>query len=116
METCLAGETPESISDVLVERSLQLSAAQFSLQSKATELENLKRDFELLQVTYLICIQMCMYILVISCTNSEGFPFHSGSYPLYSLYFLCNADNEDLESLTTVFSICKLSHFHLLQV
>lgn len=86
METCLAGETPESISNVLVERSLQLSAAQFSLQSKATELEDVKKDLELLQVTYLICIEMCMYILVLKFVQTlRIFLFILG--PIHSTWF-----------------------------
>ena len=51
METCLAGESPESIKSVLVEKSVQLSNAECSLQTNMAELEKFKHELSLLQVS-----------------------------------------------------------------
>lgn len=50
METCLAGQGSESINSVLVEKSVQLSAAECALKTNMAELAEVKRERELVQV------------------------------------------------------------------
>ena len=50
METCFAGQSPDSINSVLVEKSLRLSGAECSLQANTAELEKIKHECALLQV------------------------------------------------------------------
>lgn len=49
METCLAGQGSESINSVLVEKSVQLSAAECALKTNMAELAEVKRERELVQ-------------------------------------------------------------------
>jgi len=63
METCLAGHTPESINSVLVEKSLQLSTAECSLQSSIAELKKVKHECAVLQVNFR---ELLMYRMTIA--------------------------------------------------
>lgn len=63
METCLAGHSPESINSVLVEKSLQLSTVECSLQSNMAELEKVKHECAVLQVNFR---ELMIYLMTIA--------------------------------------------------